>query len=536
MISKQLTYLKRPSFHRLINPVLDGEMSDLTLSGGRGSLKSSFSAMIIIWGMMEDFYLRNEVTHAIGIRKVKATLAESVYNQFKWAIYMLDVDHLWKCTISPMKIRFLPSGQQIIFRGVDEPTKIKSINFPKGWLKYIWMEEYDQYSGPREVRIVCQSLRRGGKSLCIRSYNPPVNSDHWANLEAIEEPELGEIKHHSTWETVPPEWLGQDFIREALKLEKKNFIAYQNEYLGVVTGEGGNIFNNVKLITLADEEVDLFDFPRQGLDFGLMADPSCFEQLGYIRKKQSIWLLKEIYGYGIKTRDLSEKIHKIYNPNIIIKGDSAEQRAIDTMSTEYNLYITACKKGPDSVRHGIKWLRDLDNIFIDRKRNPYAYQEFSSYTHEKTKDGKFKNDYPDKDNHCISQDTKVITSKGIEYISNLNKGEILSWNINKNIPEYKEYYDCRKTGKQKIYRIKTSNGKIIKCTDYHPILTDSGYKTIKEIKKGDKIIDISNSILSVIDIVNKFVAVEDVEIKECGEIEVWNMEVNDNHNFVLDNG
>lgn len=397
----KLTNLIAPSFHNLINPVLDGLITDLTLSGGRGSTKSSFAAMVIIWGMMEDWHVLGKITHAIGLRKVKATLADSVYNQFKWAISILGVDKYWKCTVSPMKMVYLPSGQTILFRGVDEPTKIKSINFPRGHMKYIWLEEYDQYDGPREIRTILQSLRRGGESICIRSYNPPINSNHWVNIESLEAPELGEIKHHSTYETVDPKWLGDIFIKEALRLKKKNFTAYQNEYLGIVTGEGGNVFNNVKLITIEDEFIDTFDRKRQGLDFGLKADPSAFEQLGYIRKKESIWLFKEIFGYGIRTRQLSEMIDKIYDKECTIKADSAEQRAIDTMATEHFINIEACKKGADSVRHGIKWLRDLESIYIDRKRTPYAYQEFSTYELDKTKDGKFKNDYPDKDNHTI---------------------------------------------------------------------------------------------------------------------------------------
>jgi len=493
-VKKLLTELLASNFHSLITPFLDGLISDVTLTGGRGSCKSSSAAILIVWGMMEDYHIRGEITHCIALRKVKATLSESVYNQLKWAINLFGVESYWKCTISPMKMVYIPSGQQILFRGVDEPTKIKSINFPKGYLKYIWLEEYDQYTSAKEIRIVLQSLRRGGKSICIKTYNPPISMAHWVNIEALEEPQNSEIKNHSTWETVPPEWLGPDFIREALNLKRKNRSAYDNEYLGLVTGEGGNIFKNIKLITLTDENIFQFNKVRQGLDFGFTIDPTAFTQNGYVKKHNSLWIFKEIYEFGIGTGHLSFLVNNICNKNETIKGDSAELRTINTMQTEYNVNIEPCKKGADSVRHGMKWLQDLDCIYIDRKRCPMHYLEFSSYEYEKNKEGKFKNAYPDKDNHCISQDTKVITSKGIEYISNLNKGEILSWNINKNIPEYKEYYDCRKTGKQKIYRIKTSNGKIIKCTDYHPILTDSGYKTIKEIKKGDKIIDISNSI------------------------------------------
>lgn len=325
------------------------------------------------------------------------------------------------------------------------------------------------------------------------SFNPPPSANNWANIEALDD-KKGRLKHHSTYLDVPPEWLGAKFIQDAIYLKSKNEMAYNNEYLGKVTGIGGNIFKNIIAVTITDEEILTYERIRQGLDFGFTVDPTAFIKLCYQRNRNSITPFDELFEYGISTKLLSEEVNKKCNRNEIIKADSQEGRTINTMATEYNVNVIGCVKGPGSVEHGTKFLQDLDEIRIDRKRTPNTYREFTTYEYERNKDGEFIKKYPDKNNHCMAEDTKVITDKGIKLISEITKGTILSFNTITKLPEYKPFYDCRKTGIEKLYKIKTSNGKIIKCTDYHPILTTNGYKTIKTLKKGDKIIDISNRI------------------------------------------
>lgn len=395
-----LKNLVGPSFHPLINPVLDNEISELFLTGGRCSLKSSFMGVIIPFAMMEDYFLRGEVTHAMAIRKVANTLKDSVFSQIEWGLNLLGVRDDWILTKSPLKMIFKPSGQQILFNGCDDPTKIKSTKVPTGYLKYRWFEEFDQFSNMEEIRNINQSLARGGKTIGFYSFNPPPMPQHWANIECDVEREY-RLKHHSTWETAPKHWIGPDFIRDALHLKQKNFKAYQNEYLGLVTGVGGEIFKNVRNVSLTDEDILQFDKIRQGLDFGFTVDPSAFVKLCYSRKHNGIWLFDQVFEYEMSTKELSKIVNKKCSKYETIKGDSAELRTINTMNTEYLVNISACKKGPDSVRHGIKFLQDLDFINIDKKRCPDAYREFGCYQYKKNKQGIFIKEYPDEDNHTI---------------------------------------------------------------------------------------------------------------------------------------
>lgn len=401
MMEIRLIDLLAPNFHKLINPVLNNEIRELMLTGGRGSTKSSFASLIIPWGMMEDYHLHQKLTHAVVMRKVANTCLNTVYKKMKWSFNQLGVSHLWKCTKKPLECTYLPSGQQILFFGCDEPTKIKSLTPESGYTKYRWYEEYDQFDGLAEIRNLNQSIARGGDCIGIYSFNPPPNKSHWANIDADDKDKFGRLRHHSTYLKVDEKWLGPDFIIEAKDLRKKNYKAYENEYLGKATGIGGEVFKNIKSITLLDEDIALFEKIRQGLDFGFTVDPTAFVKLCYQKNKNSITPFDQIFEYGISTRELSEMVNSKCHPYELIKADSQEQRTINTMCTEYHVNAYPCKKGADSVRHGIKFLQDLDAIYIDRKRTPDVYRELSTYEYEKNKEGKWIKQYPDRDNHTI---------------------------------------------------------------------------------------------------------------------------------------
>lgn len=387
-------------FHHLIDKVLDNQIYELICKGGRGSTKSSFAAEIIIYGMMEDYYTKGLITHCVAMRKVKNTLSGTVYNKFLWALKQLGVEKDWHCIKSPMEMTFKPSGQKIVFHGCDEPTKIKSMSFDSGFVKYGWWEEFDQYEGMEEIRNVNQSIFRGGEAICIMTFNPPPIASHWVNEEAAIE-KRGRIVHHSSYLDVDPEWLGATFIQMAEDLKEQDLRAYENEYLGIITGIGGEIFKNVKEITLTDEEIFMFEYTRQAVDFGFTVDPTAYNKLCYKQNQKSIWTFDEFHEYGMGTASLCKKLNKRLRPWEIIKCDGQEPRTVNTMVTEYDTNAVCCKKGPDSVRHGIEWLADLNAIYIDRKRCPRTYQEIVSYTFDKDKNGNWIKQYPDKNNHHI---------------------------------------------------------------------------------------------------------------------------------------
>lgn len=394
VVDVRLSELIAPSFYEVHRELKEELYDEYWLKGGRGSTKSTFISVEIILGM-----LRDPDANAVVFRRYQNELRDSVIGQFEWTIAKMNMGHLFYVQVSPMQIVYLPTGQRIIFRGADKPSKLKSINIGKGYIKYAWFEELDQFGSMDEIRNILQSVFRGGdqKRVVFFSYNPPKSARSWVNQEA-KIPKPGKRVHHSTYLDVPRHWLGERFLTDAEHLKQVNELAYRHEYLGEEVGTGLEVFTNVQLETITDEQIARFDRIRQGLDFGYAAHPACFERLHYDSTRRRLYLFAEVAGLNLSNRLLSMKIQK-YN-DVITVADSAEPKSIDELRS-YGIRVTAAKKGPGSVEFGIKWLQDLEAIIIDPQRCPLAAKEFINYALETDRNGMIKNKFPDKDDHSI---------------------------------------------------------------------------------------------------------------------------------------
>ena len=199
-----------PCYIPLHKAVLEGTHSVFHLPGGRGSAKSSFVSLEVVDGIMKD-----PAANGIVFRKTAATMRESVYSQIAWAVDSLGVSHLWRGNVSPMVYTYLPTGQQIFFRGLDDAAKLKSIRPRHGTFKYVWFEEFSELSGANQVRNVLQSVVRGGNDFRVfNSFNPPLSLNSWANKYILIPNDRATV-FRTTYLDVPPEWLGEAFILEA---------------------------------------------------------------------------------------------------------------------------------------------------------------------------------------------------------------------------------------------------------------------------------------------------------------------------------
>lgn len=363
--------------------------------GGRGSTKSSYISQEILLLMME-----HRDCNAVILRKVGNTLRNSVYRQMEWALDTLHLGSGWKKTLNPMEFVRTATGQKILFLGVDDKAKLKSIKMPHGYVGIVWFEELDQFSGPEEIRSVNQSLLRGGPVFwCFGSYNPPQSANNWVNEEMLlDQPDR--LVHHSDYRSVPADWLGAQFLEDADRLRQRNERAYRHEYLGEVTGTGGTVFENVRERAITAAEIERFDRLHYGLDFGFAVDPLAFVCMHYDKKYARLYIFDEIYQQKLSNQRAAELIRKKITDSAVIWADSAEPKSIAEMK-DAGLRIYGVKKGPDSVDYGIRWLQSLDEIVIDKRRCPNTYREFVSYEYERNREGQFISAYPDKDNHAI---------------------------------------------------------------------------------------------------------------------------------------
>jgi phage terminase large subunit len=406
-----LTHAIAPSFYDIHWDIVDGDHTHYWLRGGRGSTKSSFTAIEIILGIMSD-----PSANAVVLRKVKDTLKESVFEQLCWAIDELGVDDYWEVPEAKLVITYKPTGQEIRFRGADKPKKIKSMKFSRGYAKYIWYEELDEFTGMEEIRMINQSLMRGGKKFTVfYSYNPPKSANSWVNTE-VQLTREDRLAHHSTYLTVDPEWLGNQFIVEAEHLKLVKPLAYEHEYLGEVVGTGGEIFDNVQTRVISNAEIEEFENVRRGMDFGYSSDPLVYNVMHYDRKHKRLYIYHELYKVRLSTHAAYLHIAGENKKNEYINADSADPRTISELA-QYGLKVGGVKKGPSTVEYGIKFLQDLESIIIDDQRCPETAREFLTYELDKDAHGNFKAGYPDKNNHSIDAVRYGMNDECIDFMN-----------------------------------------------------------------------------------------------------------------------
>ncbi len=391
----RLQEVMAPSFFSVHQQVKAGAYTHFWLKGGRGSCKSSFVSLELIVGIM-----RERQTHGVVLRKVGAHLKNSVVEQIRWAIAMLGVEQYWEEKMSEPAFFYRPTGQKILFRGADNPQKLKSLKFPKGYAKWIWYEEVDEFSGMDEIRSLNQTLMRGGDKFAVfYTFNPPKGRESWVNRELVK-PEEGRLVHHSTYLEVPRNWLGEQFFLEAARWKEKDEMVYRHEYLGEVTGSRGQVFTNVVTREISAEEIASFWNISRGLDWGYAVDPLHYTVNHYDRKKRKLYIFFEIHQAGLSNRQAAEMVKEENKERGVVICDSAEPKSIGEFCG-YGIAAIGARKGPRSVEYGIRWLQDMEEIVIDPVRCPKTAEEFLGYHLESDQNGGFLGRFPDKDNHAI---------------------------------------------------------------------------------------------------------------------------------------
>lgn len=413
-----------PTFCDVSRAIDSGKANRVMLKGGRGSTKSSYAYQKCL-----DVFLHRPYAQWVCGRRYANTLRRSCFANVLWAIAKRGMTvgkpgdgRDFDKTTSPMEITYNKTGQKILFYGMDEPEKLKSITFedPKAKIELLLLEEYNQLACAEDARNVRQSVFRSDYSLEIDVYNPSPDDMQWTNQEArVEEP--GKLVHHSNYLDVPEEFIGKRFIEQAEQLKAINAKAYANEYMGEETGLTGTVFENVVAQSITYEDRIQIKWIRCGVDWGYQNDPFVWLMVGYDRKTRTLYIIDEVFNtetlddinIGEVKRHLVDRDDKgqpiytnegkpVYNkrkPQNEIRADAAAPKDIATWRHAGMAIMGASKRVP--VDDGIRWLQKRKAIVIDRERCPLAYQEFSRYrAKEDPNDGRFLG-YPDKDNHTI---------------------------------------------------------------------------------------------------------------------------------------
>lgn len=388
------------TYNNAFRAIMNHKKERYTFTGGRASCKSSFiSLVIVILIVMFPTY------NALILRKTAKTLRRSVFEQIVWAINKLGFTARFKIPKSqtaalPISyIRKNGQTQYIIFAGSDDPEKLKSIKVSSGYFAILWVEEKTEFT-PAELQNIKISVLRGGETFYIfESYNPPSAARHWCNREAAT-PDINRMVIHTTYQDIPREWLGDAILHDIEQTKQNNLRAYENIYLGIVTGTGQNVFENVELREITDEEIAAFDYLYNGIDWGYYPDPFAFSTSSFNANKQTLYIFDELYmnkqGNYEAFQKLSEHM-KTHGMNIArdrITADSAEPKSIADFRT-WGGNVRGAIKGIGSREAGFKWLQGLKKIVIDPARCPHIADEFTLFEYEIDKrTGEIMSGYP----------------------------------------------------------------------------------------------------------------------------------------------
>lgn len=364
--------------------------------GGRGSKKSTTTAMWIIYNMM-----KYPLANTLVLRRVFNTHKDSTYTQLKWAANNLGVAHLWHFSKSPLEITYKPTGQKILFRGLDDPMSITSITVEIGYLCWAWFEEAFQIMNEDDFNKVDMSIRGelppGYFKQITVTFNP-WSEKHWLKKRFFDAEDEDILALTTTYEC--NEYLGEDDRKLFEKMKEKNPRRYKIEGKGEWGIAEGLVFENFEEL-----EFDLEEIKKRpgiisifGLDFGYTHDPTAFICALVDQETEEIFIFDEHYQKAMTNKDIATMIkYKGYSKEHIF-AECAEPKSIEEIKREGIRRIRAAAKGSDSILNGIQLIQQYKIWVKPSCENTLV--ELNNYVWD-TKDGRGINKPVDDYNHLM---------------------------------------------------------------------------------------------------------------------------------------
>ena len=356
-------------------PLLDAMERYLVLCGGRGSGKSEFAGRKVFYRCM------TEGRHRILVmRKIRKTLEESVIFLMRRILAENDIAHEYNKSERTIVFAGPRGMNEIVFEGLDDPEKIKSI----AGITSIWIEEATEFSREDFLKVdLCLREPGPGYHQIIMSFNPQEVEARWLKdmfFGPIPHPQAR--VHNSTVDDNPlkkldyPTWAAYTGTLDALKNQDEAL--WKISRLGLWASRSGQIFNwDVKPLP------DLsFDETWYGGDFGYSVDPAAVVKI--YRKADEFWLEEVLYEKGLTNPMLASSMTTRGINGQIAYFDAAEPKSIEELRRA-GINAHPCDKGPDSVRSGIDFLKSKKIHIVEGSAN--LYKEMSGYCWRKDKSG-----------------------------------------------------------------------------------------------------------------------------------------------------
>lgn len=363
----------------------------VVVKGSRASKKSKTAALWHIYNMM-----KYPEANTLCVRAVASTLKDSMYADLKWAIHRLGVDHLWKQTLNPLEITYLPSGNKILFRGMDDPYKITSIAVDKGVLCWCWIEEAYQILSEEDFNTLDESIRgnlpEGYFKRMTLTFNP-WSSRSWLKKRFFDVVDSDVLAMTTTFKC--NEWLSATDLKLFKDMEIRNPKRYKVAGEGDWGIESGQVFENYTVEDLTDL-IPTFANRYFGCDFGVN-DPNALCCIDIELGQKKLYIYDEYYKGNITLDTLSEEVGKRIGKSFVTCDTAGKQNILEL--NDRGIWALPATKGPDSIRHGIMWLQGFDIII--HKDCVNFINEISTYVWDTDKSGNLLDKPVDRDNHLM---------------------------------------------------------------------------------------------------------------------------------------
>ena len=366
--------------------------------GSRGSKKSRTTALFLIYSMM-----KYPGANLLVVRKVYRTLKDSCFTDLKWAINRLGVQDYWSVKESPLEIVYIPTGQKILFRGLDDPLKVTSITVETGNLCWAWIEEAYEINKEQDFNMLDESIRGKIEEPLYKqitlTFNP-WNERHWIKKRFFDTEDENIMAKTTNY--MCNEWLDESDKKLFEDMKKNNPRRYQVAGLGNWGIVEGLVYENWRELEFDWREI--LNKRRKakavfGLDFGYSNDPAAFFCGILDQEQKEIYVFDEIYQKRMQNTAIYSRIEKLGFKKEIIVADSEEPKSIEHLRGLGLYRIKPSKKGKDSINAGIQFIQDF-KIFI-HPRCVNFLTEISNYAWDKDKFGKAVNKPIDDFNHLM---------------------------------------------------------------------------------------------------------------------------------------
>ena len=376
--------INRNVFNDVYIPFLYNDKRTEIYYGGAGSGKSVFVAQKMIIKWLQGGH------NILIVRKTMRTNRKSTFALIRQILSFWKIDPNWyEVNRSELVVTNKINHSQIIFAGLDDVEKLKSITFETGILTDIWVEEANEITESDYNQLDLRLRGRCSVSFQITMTFNPVSALSWIKKRFFDQIDESVSILKTTYKD--NKFIDEEYKKKLESLKDIDPVYYKIYAIGDWGVIGNLIFSNY---IIEEFDIERFSDFLCGIDFGFNHPSAC---LKIAESDDDIFICDEIYERGLTNSDLIEMVDKRFGKGYRICADSAEpDRILEFRRAGFNIYASV--KGKDSVKHGLDWLKRR-RIHIHKKNCPNTAAEIQTFKYREDRDGNvleepvdFKND------------------------------------------------------------------------------------------------------------------------------------------------